>query len=84
VGTQLITDDGKAIQNYAEQQYSNGVAKNDATARDFKPTVRKLKNLRNEMVEADINIAEPIPSILIASSRRNLRAICSPGKWRDP
>ncbi len=72
VGTQLIADDGNAIQNYPEQQYSNGVAKNDATSRNFKPTVRILKNLRNEMVEVGIKVAEPIPSFLIESLTWNV------------
>lgn len=71
-GTELLTDDGKLIQNYPQQQYDNGVAKNEATRRNFKPTVRILKNLRNEMMENGIAAAQPIPSFLIESLAWNV------------
>lgn len=67
-GTGLRTDDeGKLVTNFPEQQYDNGVVKNDATDRRFKALVRVIKNLRNEMGDAGIVAAEPIASFLIES-----------------
>lgn len=64
-GTQMSSDDGKVIVNWPEQNYSNGVSKNDATAKRFKAVTRILKRLRNEMNEKGIAAAKPIPSYLI-------------------
>jgi len=46
------------------QNYENGRAKNDSTNRRFRAVVRILKTLRNEMAEARIAAADPIPSYL--------------------
>ena len=66
-GTSFLPDKGSRIINWPEQNYQNGVAKNDVTNRRFKSIVRILKRLRNEMVENGISKAEPIPSFLIES-----------------
>jgi hypothetical protein len=64
-GTELHPDNGGAIVNWPRQNYSNGVAKNDATGRRFKAVTRILKRLRNEMAENGSAVAKPIPSYLI-------------------
>jgi hypothetical protein len=55
----------KTIFNFPEQQYANGVTKHAATRDRFKKNVRILKNLRNEMADAHVAAADPIPSFLI-------------------
>lgn len=64
-GTEFNPDDGGTVVNWPRQNYTNGVAKNDATGRRFKAVTRILKRLRNEMVEAGYEAAKPIPSYLI-------------------
>ena len=59
------SDPSKAILNYPKQQYANGQAKHDRTGRRFKKMVRIIKNLCNEMADAGIEAAKPIPSFLI-------------------
>lgn len=66
-GTSFVPDTGTRIENWPQQHYDNGVRKNEATSRAFKAGVRTLKNLRNEMAEAGIAEAKPIPSYLIES-----------------
>lgn len=66
-GTAFLTDKGVRIINWPEQNYQNGVIKNDATGRRFKAIVRILKRLRNEMAENGIQEAEPVSSFLIES-----------------
>jgi hypothetical protein len=58
-------DDQRRVINWPDQQYDNGVTKKTATSQRFKSTVRAMKNLRNEMVDASIDEARPIPSFLI-------------------
>jgi hypothetical protein len=64
-GTQLFPDNGGKIVNWPGQNYTNGVAKNEATGRRFKAVVRILKRLRYEMIGNGHTIAESIPSYLI-------------------
>lgn len=64
-GTELRPDNGGRVINWPRQNYANGVSKNDATGRSFKAAVRILKRLRNEMDDAGIGAAKPIPSFLI-------------------
>jgi predicted nucleotidyltransferase len=64
-GTQMLPDNGGVIVNWPKQNYSNGVAKNDATGRRFKAATRILKRLRNEMAEKGSAAAKPISSYLI-------------------
>jgi hypothetical protein len=51
-GTKTFRKNGSQIVNYPEQQYSNGVAKNNATGRRYKSLVRILKRLENDLVTA--------------------------------
>jgi hypothetical protein len=64
-GTAFDPDVGERTINWPEQQYKNGVAKNEATAQRYKATVRVLKTLRNEMNDAGMDAAKPIPSFLM-------------------
>lgn len=67
-GTALIVDNTKQlITNFPQQQYDNGVAKNNATNRRFKKTVRIVKKLRNEMEDAGSTSVRTISSFLIES-----------------
>jgi hypothetical protein len=50
-GVKLIADDQTVIINWPEQNYANGVAKNDRTRRGFKGAVRILKKISFEMEE---------------------------------
>lgn len=51
-GIRLLPDrwPGFFINNYPQQHYDRGVAKNEATSRRYKSVVRILKNLENRMV----------------------------------
>lgn len=55
------------MRNWPEQNYSSGVDKNDRTGRRYKPMVRSLKALRNEMEDDGVAAASPICSFLIES-----------------
>ena len=67
-GTALIADDtGCQITNFPQQQYDNGVAKNDATGRRFKKAVRIVKKLSHEMADSGVASARAMPSFLIES-----------------
>lgn len=64
-GVKLITDKGANIINWPEQNYQNGVKKNDDTSRKYKRCIRILKNLRNQMQSEKITGADNIASFLI-------------------
>lgn len=64
-GTELRPDNGGQVINWPDQNYNNGVAKNNTTAKRFKAVVRILKRLRNEMEEEGIAAVQPIPGYLI-------------------
>lgn len=64
-GTELHPDNGGKIINWPNQNYENGVLKNNKTQRGFKAGVRIIKCLRNKMDENGIRAAEPIPSFLL-------------------
>ena len=67
-GTALIADDtGRLITNFPQQQYDNGVAKNNATDRRFKRAVRIVKKLSHEMDDAGVASARAMASFLIES-----------------
>jgi len=63
-GTKFIPDNGGEVINWPTQNYDNGVSKNQHTDERFKAIVRIMKRLRNEMNEAAIGAAKPIPSFL--------------------
>lgn len=62
-GVAFNTDRGARIINYPQQNYDNGVAKNNATDRRFKSVVRILKRLQGAMEED--GIGSDIPGFLI-------------------
>jgi len=64
-GVAFISDGGPRIVNWPDQNYENGVAKNDRTGRRFKAVVRIMKHLRNEMEGNGIQAARPVPSYLL-------------------
>lgn len=64
-GVELITDKGQSIINWPEQNYQNGVQKNNETSRKYKRCIRILKNLRNQMQDDKIMAANDIASFLI-------------------
>jgi hypothetical protein len=67
-GIALKPDDGgPLVTNFPQQQYDNGVAKNDATRRRFKALTRIIKTLRNEMADGGYTAADPIASFLVES-----------------
>ncbi len=67
-GTALVADDtGRLITNFPQQQYDNGVAKNNATDRRFKRAVRIVKKLSHEMEDAGVASARTMASFLIES-----------------
>jgi hypothetical protein len=51
-GTRIFPDTGVPFENYPQQQFDNGVAKNVRTGRRFKQLVRVLKRLENELSSA--------------------------------
>lgn len=62
-GIQIHSDSGSRIENWPQQSYDNGTAKNTATGRRYKKVVRTLKRLENDMVEK--GIIDEVPSFLI-------------------
>lgn len=74
-GVALSPDNGGRVHNYPErllnswsdipQHYENGVSKNKKTRRSYKGVVRILKKLRNEMDDAGIAAAKPIPGFFV-------------------
>ncbi len=93
-GVALLPDNGGRIHNYPErlldswpetpQHFENGVSKNKKTDRSYKGVVRILKKLRNEMDEASIAAAKPIPGFLIECMIWNAPNKCFKGNTWDP
>ena len=65
-GVALKDSVGTTVKNWPKQDYENGVAKNEATNRQYKALVRILKCLRAEMEEQGHKVAEGIAPYLIA------------------
>ncbi len=64
-GVAFDADDGTRIINWPQQNYDNGVAKNERTNRHFKRLVRIVKRLRYKMEDEGAAAAKNIPSFLI-------------------
>jgi hypothetical protein len=64
-GTQFYPDQGGEVINWPEQQYANGVSKNEKTGKRYKAMARILKTLRNQMDQAGIEAAKPMASFLL-------------------
>lgn len=63
-GTEFRPDDGGRVINWPQQNYDNGVRKNEETWERFKALVRIMKRLRNEMLDEEVESAASIPSYL--------------------
>lgn len=66
-GTALYGRDGVRVTNFPDQQYDNGVWKNQQVHERFKPMVRIFKKLSCEMAENGVPAAEPMKSFLLES-----------------
>jgi len=66
-GVGFIPDKGNRIINWPDQNYENGVRRNDETGRRYKRVIRILKNLRNAMQEDKVAEADNMASFLIES-----------------
>lgn len=64
-GTRFFPNNGATVTNWPQQNYDNGVTKNDATGGRFKAVVRILKRLRYEMADAGVTAPNSMPSYLI-------------------
>ena len=64
-GTEIRPDNGRPIINWPNQNYENGVQKNDKTDKRFKGVVRILKSLCNEMAENGVPESQEVPGYLI-------------------
>ncbi len=64
-GTKFFTDNGGNVINWPTQNHDNGVYKNRLTGERFKAMVRVMKRLRNEMKDANIVAAKPVPSFFM-------------------
>lgn len=64
-GTHFVADDGNHVENWPDQNYANGVEKNNVTSRRFKLITRALKQIRYEMKDLKMTVAQPIPSYLV-------------------
>ena len=64
-GVAFNPDSGGLIKNWPEQNYVNGVARNDVAGRRYKRTIHVLKRLRNKMQEASVAEASNITSFMI-------------------
>lgn len=66
-GVAFIPDKGGLIENWPQQNYDNGVARNDETGRRYKRVIRILKRLRDRMQGDSITETNNIASFLIES-----------------
>lgn len=66
-GVAFLPDNGSMIINWPDQNYENGVRRNDETGRIYKRIIRILKRLRNSMQEDKIAKADNVASFLIES-----------------
>lgn len=81
-GTRVFRVNGSTVDNYPDQQYEIGVAKNNATGRSYKGAVRILKRLENVLVErGDINA---LPSYFMECLGYNVpNAILNRTTWKS-
>jgi hypothetical protein len=64
-GVGLIPDKGGLVINWPDQNYENGIQRNDSTGRRYKRVIRILKRLRNAMQEDKIREANDVASFLL-------------------
>jgi hypothetical protein len=78
-GTAFLPDRGGRIHNWPQQNYDNGVRKNEDSGRFYKPAVRILKRLKNEMSDAGYQSTNGVPSFLVESMLFNV----DPAKFQE-
>jgi len=66
-GIHFVTDAGIDTFNYPEHHHENGEAKNVITEGKFKDTVRILKNIKYDLVDASVIAEKDMPSYFIES-----------------
>lgn len=64
-GVAFIPDSGGLIKNWPEQNYTNGVSRNNDTGRAYKRAIRIMKRLQNKMSADGVSAAEGIASFLV-------------------
>ncbi|MEY2557270.1 MAG: hypothetical protein QOE34_695, partial [Verrucomicrobiota bacterium] len=64
-GVAFLPDSGGLIKNWPQQNYANGVSRNNETGRQYKRAIRILKHLQNRMKIEGVVEASNIPSFLI-------------------
>ena len=64
-GIKFNSDDGYGNESYPQQHYTNGVIKTNNTYRMYKRTVRILKRMRNELIDANIITDKLVSSFFI-------------------
>ncbi len=81
-GTKVIPKSGNRFENYPVQHLEEGKAKNASTNRRFKKTVRIMKRVENEMVEAGAHVE--VPSYFVECLVYNCpNATLRQSKWTD-
>jgi hypothetical protein len=71
-GIGFDTDLGKRITNWPDQNYTNSLAKHEATGRRYRKMVRIIKRLRDVMQEKQIDASRDIASCLIEALAWNV------------
>lgn len=71
IGHRIYARNGEIADNFPQQHYDNGVAKNTRTSRRYKQIVRCLKRIEAEMV-ADGAMPQPYPGYLIECMTYNV------------
>ncbi|NGZ61169.1 MAG: nucleotidyltransferase [Nitrospira sp. LK265] len=64
-GVAFSPDSGGVIKNWPEQNYANGVSRNDDTGRAYKRAIRIMKRLQCKMTADGVSAAEGIASFLV-------------------
>lgn len=61
-GIVIISDEGKVIKNFPEQNYRNGVEKNKRTGGRYKDVVRILKKIKDDLPLSPLGLVYDLPS----------------------
>jgi hypothetical protein len=69
-GIRIFPDKGFAIENFPQQHYDNGVAKNTRTGRRFKRMVRAFKRMSHHLADSDSQ--QRVPSFTLESMVYNV------------
>lgn len=81
-GAKTFKTDGSSLENYPEQQLSNGIAKNQRTGTRYKKAVRVMKRVENAMVDASEH--REVPSFFVECLVYNVPdSILNRSTWTD-